>query len=120
MSTCKDCIHKNICAHYVKSLSKSKGIDFDTAIEHYCDEAECDKCGYFQDRSKFIEQQTGKWIRHKPDAETMRAFHMAGIGKGMSENSIFWTCSACGGWGTPAYNYCSNCGAKMDKYRLGG
>lgn len=53
--TCKDCIHKNICTYYVKSLSKSKGIDFDTAIEHYCDEAECDKCGYFQDRSKFVE-----------------------------------------------------------------
>lgn len=99
MATCKDCTHAEVCP------------DKDNVVR---------PCYFFKDRSKFIEQQTGKWIRHKPDAETMRAFHMAGIGKGMSENSIFWTCSACGGWGTPAYNYCSNCGAKMDKYRLGG
>lgn len=32
----------------------------------------------------------------------------------MTENSIFWTCSICGCWGTPQYKYCPNCGAKMD------
>lgn len=55
MVTCKDCIHNKICGHYVKSLSKSKGIDFDNAIEQYCEIAECDNCEYFQNRSKFIE-----------------------------------------------------------------
>lgn len=55
MSTCKDCIHNKICGHYVKSLSKSNGIDFDNAIEQYCEIAECDECKYFQDRSKFID-----------------------------------------------------------------
>lgn len=55
MSTCKDCIHNKICGHYVKSLSKSKGIDFDNAIEQYCEISECDNCEYFQNRSKFIE-----------------------------------------------------------------
>lgn len=55
MPTCKDCIHNKICGHYVKSLSKSKGIDFDNAIEQYCEKAECDNCEYFQNRSKFIE-----------------------------------------------------------------
>lgn len=55
MPTCKDCIHIKICTRYVKLLSKSKGIDFDNAIEQYCEKVEADKCEYFQDRSKFIE-----------------------------------------------------------------
>ena len=56
----------------------------------------------------------GEWIKHKRDPEVMRFFHEQGIGKGMSENSIFWTCSECKSWGTPVHNYCQNCGAKMD------
>lgn len=57
----------------------------------------------------------GEWIKHKPDPEAMKQWHDLGIAKGMSENSIFWTCSCCNGWGTPAHKYCSNCGAKMEK-----
>lgn len=55
----------------------------------------------------------GEWIRKKPDEEVMNAFHEMGIGKGMSAKSIYWTCSECGGWGTPTHKFCSNCGAKM-------
>lgn len=54
-----------------------------------------------------------EWIRHDPDTELMRFFHQNQIGKGMGVNSIFWTCSNCGGYGTLSYKYCSQCGAKM-------
>lgn len=55
MVTCKDCIHEKLCMHYVKLLSKSKGVDFDNAIEQYCEKVEADKCEFFQDRSKFVD-----------------------------------------------------------------
>ena len=61
-----------------------------------------------------VEVKHGEWIKHSPDVAAMRAFHKLGIGKGMGENSIFWTCSCCDSWGTLTWNYCSNCGAKMD------
>lgn len=61
-----------------------------------------------------VEVKHGEWIKHKPDPEIMKQFHTLGIAKGMSEKSIFWTCSCCKGWGTPAHKYCSHCGAKMD------
>ena len=60
------------------------------------------------------EVKHGHWVRHSPDIAAMRAFHKLGIGKGMSENSIFWTCSCCDSWGTPSQKRCSECGAKMD------
>ena len=61
-----------------------------------------------------VEVVHGRWVKHKPKPEAMRAWHRQGIGKAMSENSIFWTCSCCEEWGTPRYNYCPHCGAKMD------
>lgn len=61
-----------------------------------------------------VEVKHGYWIEHSPDVAAMRAFHKLGIGKGMSEKSIFWTCSCCDSWGTLTQNFCSNCGAKMD------
>lgn len=56
----------------------------------------------------------GEWLRHEPNPRIMEEFHEMGIGKGMSINSIYWTCSECGCWGTPSHNYCFKCGAKMD------
>jgi rubrerythrin len=55
----------------------------------------------------------GKWIKNKQNPEAMQAFHELGIGKGMGINSIYWTCSKCGSWGTPTSNFCSNCGCDM-------
>ena len=60
------------------------------------------------------EVKHGKWIKHRPNPKAMDEFHKMGIGKAMNRNSIFWTCSFCGSWGTPAHNYCPMCGAKMD------
>lgn len=61
-----------------------------------------------------VEVVHGEWIKHKINPEAMRLFHQDGIAKAMGENSIFWTCSECKSWGTPAHKYCQNCGAKMD------
>lgn len=69
---------------------------------------------YEQAKAEATEVKHGEWIKHKPDPEAMRRWHALGIAKGMSENSIFWTCSCCKEWGTPAHKYCSQCGAKMD------
>ena len=55
-----------------------------------------------------------EWIRNAPNIEKMREFHKLGIGTGMSERSIYYTCPDCGMWGTPSKKYCSECGAKMD------
>lgn len=67
-----------------------------------------------QPTADVAEVKHGEWVKHHPDPETMRKWHELGIGKGMSENSIFWTCSCCGCWGTPRQKFCSDCGAKMD------
>ena len=61
-----------------------------------------------------VEVVHGRWVKNKPNPKAMRKFHKQGIGKAMSEDSIFWTCSCCEMWGTPIHNYCPNCGALMD------
>lgn len=66
------------------------------------------------DRLEELNRKHGEWIKHKPDPEAMKQWHDLGIAKGMSEKSIYWSCSCCNGWGTPAHKYCSHCGAKMD------
>ena len=58
-------------------------------------------------------QSEGEWVKQKPDPEAMKVFHEKGLGKGMSVNSIYWTCSVCDNWGTPQHKYCSSCGARM-------
>ena len=55
----------------------------------------------------------GEWIKNKRTPEVMKRFHEMGLGTGMSVNSIYWTCSVCGNWGTPNHKYCCSCGAKM-------
>lgn len=101
MASCKDCIHYDVCV-IAESLSEK--------YDHYTEFG----CGDFKNKADFAEVKHGEWIQHSPDVEKMRAFHELGIGKGMSENSIFWTCSCCGSWGTLTKKYCSECGAKMD------
>ena len=95
MATCKECVHVAVCSYAQNSNNE---------FEH---------CANFRDRSRFVELQTAHWIRHCPDKNIMRKFHKQGIGRGMGENSIFWTCSNCGGWGILSYKYCPFCGAKI-------
>ena len=95
--TCKDCIHYEEVCEYNNAALDDK------------------PCAAFKDRSRFVELPAAHWIRHTPDKNIMQEFHKQGIGRGMSENSIFWTCSNCGGWGNLNFNYCPSCGAKIEE-----
>lgn len=55
------------------------------------------------------------WIKNQPNEERMKVFHQFGFGKSMGTKSIFYTCSNCDSWVSPAYNYCPHCGCKMDE-----
>lgn len=70
-----------------------------------------------QPTADVVEVKHGYWVKNAPNPEAMKSFHAVGLGKFMSENSIYWTCSCCGKWGSPIYPYCSECGAKMDGER---
>jgi hypothetical protein len=55
----------------------------------------------------------GEWIRHETNQATIEELQEMGFGKSMIANTIYWTCSICGSWGTLHHKYCSQCGAKM-------
>lgn len=94
MASCKDCLHAEVCRYFPYNKTKSV-------------------CEHFKDRSRFVKQKTAVWVRNSPNLDAMREFHKRGIGKGMSENSVFWTCANCGVWGSPIYSFCPHCGAKI-------
>ena len=96
MTICGDCIHFDLCEMMYSRIPEING------------------CDYFKDRSRFVELNIAKKIKHSPDIEKMREFHKLGLGKGMSERSIFWTCSNCESWVSLAHKYCPNCGAKFE------
>lgn len=95
--TCENCIHYEACLSVYMDL---KGHNF--------------PCPQFKDRSRFVELNIAKKIKHTPDIDKMREFHKLGLGKGMSERSIFWTCSNCKVWVSLAHKFCPNCGAKFE------
>ena len=99
--TCKDCMHYEVCIRRQNSIS--------------LDPMKCGyKCPEFKNKADFAEVRRGEWIKNKPNPEAMKAFHEMGIGKAMSEKSIYFTCSCCGSWGTPTNKFCGTCGAKME------
>ena len=113
MASCNDCLHVDVCCSYLSTAyNKCKLATPDFKL---LKNIECDECQHYKDRSRFVELQTAHWIRHSPDKNIMRGFHKQGIGRGMGENSIFWTCSNCGNWGVLSYKYCPSCGAKIEK-----
>lgn len=119
MATCKDCIHRELCKDYVTSLAKVQNAD-PIFIAKWLDEIEGKReqvdndCEHFKDRSRFVELNIAKKIKHTPDIDKMREFHKLGLGKGMGERSIFWTCSNCKLWVSLAHKFCPNCGAKFE------
>ena len=120
--TCKDCIHCEACERMISDTSKMFKVLLSEILKMNCDIkydstnilSGAEICQCFQDRSRFVELPKAHWVRHSPNMSIMREFHKQGIGSGMSENSIFWTCSNCGGWGILSYKYCPFCGAKME------
>ena len=86
--TCKDCLHYEVCVIVEHSTSE----DEDYLTEFGCDD--------FKDRSKWVEQKHGRW-EHAPDYAEY--------------------CSVCEFYPDDeenhAYDYCPNCGAKMDGER---
>ena len=90
MASCKDCMHEEVCTRYAGDLNE--------------DGAE--KCECFKHRADVQEVRHGKWI--------------------YTSRSPEWAdckCSECGYTDSFAnvmecfYNYCPECGAKMDKER---
>ena len=112
MASCKECVHADMCRFYTEELAKAKGITLGEDIFEYFSTG--DVCEHFKDHSRFVELTTARKIKQTPDSEIMKEFHKLGIGKGMSERSIFWICSNCKMWTSLAYTFCPNCGAKFE------
>lgn len=106
--TCKDCIHYDLC----RSFSRIQ-LGWHGNSVHYVENME-EICKDFKDRSRFVELNIAKKIKHTPDIDKMREFHKLELGKGMGERSIFWTCSNCKLWVSLAHKFCPNCGAKFE------
>ena len=109
MAMCKDCVHVEVCCE--KNLHVAVGMNIIPRFKYKRIEQECKN---FQDRSRFVELIIAKKIKHSPDIEKMREFHKLGLGSGMDEHSIFWTCSNCELWVSLAHKFCPNCGAKFE------
>ena len=106
----REALKEDIKNHFKKLIDE--GYVYDEIFES---NAEISRIIDAQPTADVAEVKHGKWIKHRPNPKAMDEFHKMGIGKAMNRNSIFWTCSFCGSWGTPAHNYCPMCGAKMDK-----
>ena len=110
MARCKDCVHVEVCEDFTKAkLSPKRAEELLPVLREHGR-----ICDHFKDRSRFVELNIAKKIKHTPDIDKMREFHKLGLGKGMSERSIFWTCSNCKVWVSLAHKFCPNCGAKFE------
>ena len=121
MAICAECVHVEVCKDFISSLLE--GLELDKSdvelINKELNQDDADKgaCDHFWDRARFVELNIAKKIKHTPDIDKMREFHKLGLGKGMSERSIFWTCSNCELWVSMAHKFCPNCGAKFEAER---
>lgn len=85
MATCKSCLHIDVC-----TVTRRHGGRYLT------------ECPRFKDKTKYVEQKRGKW------EETIKHGMLS------ASNNIGCVCSCCCKWSDNDYNYCPNCGAKMD------
>ena len=106
MTTCKDCVHVEVCKEYVVGLAAVRGVDLN--MDELEAVLQCDDCENFKDRSHFVELPHAEWVEDED----------------MYGDPIY-RCSNCSEHfileeGTPtdnSYFYCPNCGAKMCKER---
>ena len=116
MASCKDCVHVEVCKmHYRQKCELTYESDREVEIAMRKAQKAVDiECNYYKDRSRFVELNIAKKIKHAPDIDKMKEFHKLGLGNGMGERSIFWTCSNCELWVSLAHKFCPNCGAKFE------
>ena len=120
MATCKDCLYVEVCRGVYLAVISGKINSYEEFLkkcekEHFeQQDISLNNCLFYKDRSRFVELIIAKKIKHSPDIEKMREFHKLGLGKGMGERSIFWTCSNCELWVSLAHKFCPNCGAKFE------
>jgi len=50
MSTCKDCIHYDLCADFNLTV----GADYTRNMQIVVDDGNPERCGFFKDRSKYV------------------------------------------------------------------
>ena len=100
--TCKDCIHYEACHDMYYEEHATRHFDPE---KHNAEK----ECGYFKDRSRFVELSHAEWVEDED----------------MYGDPIY-RCSNCNEHfvleeGNPTdncYSYCPNCGAKMDEQAL--
>ena len=103
MSTCKDCIHEDICRENKKlKIEIYDGGWLDKP--RYCDFVE-QICPNFKPQADYVEVKNGEWIISP---------HQTISKRGRVINVTTNQCSVCGRWnGRSKPNFCPNCGAKM-------
>ena len=94
---CNKCIHYNVCCDW----TSKEAIDAtDEAVEN----GTCSGCNHFKPTADVVEVRHGEWVVKKlnnPFYESKKAPH----------------CSECNYMCFIRYDYCPNCGAKMDGER---
>lgn len=53
MTTCKECVHVEVCAEYAEGLFAARGLTI--SPDRLAQLLECDDCDHFADRSQFVE-----------------------------------------------------------------
>ena len=114
MSTCKDCLHYEVCGGFTPT-------DLDADVFDYCRKGNTDeipdideRCGNFKPKADYVEVKHGYWKQTKEPL-------------GVHDVNCI-ECSVCGeswildeDWSfeehTEYCHYCINCGAKMDGER---
>ena len=107
MTSCKDCVHVEVCGAYLSELYKRTHLL--APDPEVIRNLKCDDCEFFKDRSRFVELPHAEWDERED----------------MYGDPVY-CCSNCREkffleeW-TPIENryfYCPNCGAKMDEQSL--
>lgn len=105
MSTCKDCLHYEVCVHWCDSLQEI----FKPKTYIPLDDNNDDYCQFFKNKADYMQ------IRN-PKYKTMKITSIKIHGKWVKDRNKR-TCSICGFLylenGKTTFNFCPNCGTNM-------